>query len=46
MASIYEEIVGSLDELTGGPHEGLRAVHARGHALLGDVHSDPRGARD
>jgi catalase len=35
MASIYEEIVASIDELTGGPHEGLRAVHARGAVCSG-----------
>lgn len=41
MASIYEEIVASIDELTGGPHEGLRAVHARGSLCSGTFTATP-----
>ena len=44
MASLYEEIVESLDELTGGPHEGLRAVHARGALLRGGFTAAPAAA--
>jgi catalase len=45
VASIYEEIVASIDELTGGPHEGLRAVHARGSLCAGTFTATP-GAAD
>jgi catalase len=44
VASIYEEIVGSLDELTGGPHEGLRAVHARGTLCSGTFSATPEAS--
>lgn len=45
MATLYEEIVASLDELTGGPHEGLRAVHARGVLLGGTFTATPEARR-
>src|ERR687894_19517 len=45
MASIYEEIVASIDELTGAPHEGLRAVHARGAVCEGTFTAAPEAAR-
>jgi catalase len=41
VASLYEEIVDSIDELTGGPHEGLRAVHARGSLCKGTFRATP-----
>ncbi|HEX6116706.1 MAG TPA: catalase family peroxidase [Solirubrobacterales bacterium] len=44
MASLYEEIVESLDELAGGPHEGLRAVHARGALCRGTFRASPEAA--
>jgi catalase len=45
VATLYEEIVASLDELTGGPHEGLRAVHARGVLAAGTFTGTPEAAR-
>jgi catalase len=44
VSSIYEDIVASLDELTGGPHEGLRAVHARGTLCSGSFTATPEAA--
>jgi catalase len=41
VASLYEEIVDSIDELTGGPHDGLRAVHARGTLCSGTFAAAP-----
>lgn len=45
MATIHEEIVESLDALTGGPHAGLRAVHARGVLATGTFTATPEAAR-
>ena len=44
MATLYEEIVASLDELTGGPHDGLRAVHARGTLVKGTFTATAEGS--
>ena len=45
MATLYEEIVASLDELTGGPHDGLRAVHARGTLAKGTFKATPEASK-
>lgn len=44
MTSLHEEIVASLDELTGGPHDGLRAVHARGALCRGTFTASPEAS--
>jgi catalase len=45
VATIHDEIVASLDQLTGGPHEGLRAVHARGSLSSGTFTATPEAAK-
>ncbi len=42
MATLYEEIVESIDGLTGGPHDGHRAAHAKGILCEGSFKATPR----
>ena len=44
MATLYEEMVDAIDDLSGGPHAGHRAAHAKGTLCKGSFAATPAAA--